>query len=40
MRVNGKVILVVGSASGMGRATVIKLVKEGAQVIAFDLLDD
>lgn len=40
MRFKGKVILVVGSASGMGRATVIKLVKEGAHVIAFDLLDD
>lgn len=40
MRFKGKVILVVGSASGMGRATVVKLVKEGAHVIAFDRLED
>jgi NAD(P)-dependent dehydrogenase (short-subunit alcohol dehydrogenase family) len=40
MRFKDNVALVVGSATGMGRSTVIKLVKEGAQVIAFDLLGD
>jgi len=40
MKHKGNVVLVVGSATGMGRATVIKLVKEGAHVIAFDLLGD
>lgn len=38
MKYQGNVALVVGSATGMGRATAIKLVKEGAHVIAFDLL--
>jgi NAD(P)-dependent dehydrogenase (short-subunit alcohol dehydrogenase family) len=40
MKYQGNVALVVGSATGMGRATVTKLVKEGAHVIAFDLLGD
>ncbi len=40
MKFKGNVALVVGSATGMGRATVIKLVKEGAHVIAFDLRGD
>lgn len=40
MRFKENIALVIGSASGMGRATVIKLVKEGAHVIAFDLLAD
>lgn len=40
MKFKGNVSLVVGSATGMGRATAIKLVKEGAHVIAFDLLGD
>ena len=40
MKFEGNIALVVGSATGMGRATVIKLVKEGAHVIAFDLLGD
>jgi NAD(P)-dependent dehydrogenase (short-subunit alcohol dehydrogenase family) len=40
MKFEGNVALVVGSATGMGRATVVKLVKEGAEVIAFDVRDD
>ncbi len=40
MKYKDNVALVVGSATGMGRATVIKLVKEGAHVIAFDLLSE
>lgn len=36
MRFNDKVILVVGSASGMGAATVKMLLEEGAHVVAFD----
>ncbi|MDR1766257.1 MAG: SDR family oxidoreductase [Lachnospiraceae bacterium] len=40
MGVEGKVTLVVGSATGMGRETVIRLVKGGATVIAFDILGD
>ncbi len=40
MKFKDNVALVVGSATGMGRATVIKLVEEGAHVIAFDLRDD
>ena len=40
MRFKDNIALVVGSATGMGRETVIKLVKEGAHVIAFDLLSD
>jgi NAD(P)-dependent dehydrogenase (short-subunit alcohol dehydrogenase family) len=40
MRFKNNVALVVGSATGMGRETVIKLVNEGANVVAFDLLGD
>ena len=40
MKFKENVALVVGSATGMGRATVIKLIKEGAHVIAFDLRED
>lgn len=40
MKFKDNIVLVVGSATGMGRATVIKLVKEGAHVIAFDLLSE
>jgi NAD(P)-dependent dehydrogenase (short-subunit alcohol dehydrogenase family) len=38
--INGKITLVIGSATGMGRETVVKLVKEGGTVIAFDILGD
>ena len=37
---DGNVALVVGSATGMGHATTVKLVKEGAHVIGFDLRAD
>jgi NAD(P)-dependent dehydrogenase (short-subunit alcohol dehydrogenase family) len=40
MKFEGNVALVIGSATGMGRATVTKLVNEGAHVIAFDLLEE
>ena len=40
MRFKDRIILVVGSATGMGRSTVVQLVKEGARVIAFDLLEN
>ena len=36
MRFENKVALVVGSACGMGNATVKQLLREGARVIAFD----
>ena len=40
MRFEHQIALVVGSACGMGRETVKKLVEEGATVIAYDLRDD
>lgn len=40
MRFKDDVILVVGSATGMGEATVRQLIQEGAHVIAFDVRDD
>lgn len=40
MKFKDNVALIVGSATGMGRATVIQLVKEGVHVIAFDLRED
>jgi NAD(P)-dependent dehydrogenase (short-subunit alcohol dehydrogenase family) len=36
MKFDNKVVLVVGSASGMGAATVRMLLEQGAKVIAFD----
>ena len=36
MRFENKVALVVGSACGMGNATVKQLLREGARVVAFD----
>ena len=36
-RFEGKVALVTGAASGIGRATVERLVEEGAQVLALDV---
>ena len=36
-RIEGKVALVTGGASGVGRATVELFVKEGAQVVFTDL---
>jgi len=40
MRFVDDVILVVGSATGMGNATVRQLIGEGAHVVAFDLRED
>lgn len=40
MRFKDDVILVVGSATGMGNATARQLIAEGAHVIAFDVRED
>ncbi|MFN5632605.1 MAG: SDR family NAD(P)-dependent oxidoreductase, partial [Sphingomonadales bacterium] len=37
MRFHGKKILVTGAASGIGRATAIRLANEGAQVTIGDI---
>lgn len=37
MRIEGTVAVVTGAASGLGRATVLRLVSQGAHVAAFDL---
>jgi NAD(P)-dependent dehydrogenase (short-subunit alcohol dehydrogenase family) len=39
-RVKGKVALVTGAASGIGRACAVLLAREGAKVIATDVQDD
>jgi NAD(P)-dependent dehydrogenase (short-subunit alcohol dehydrogenase family) len=39
-RLEGRVILVTGAAHGIGRATTLRLVSEGAQVICADLDED
>jgi NAD(P)-dependent dehydrogenase (short-subunit alcohol dehydrogenase family) len=40
MRLEGKVALVTGGASGIGEATLHKLAREGAQVVVADINDD
>jgi NAD(P)-dependent dehydrogenase (short-subunit alcohol dehydrogenase family) len=39
-RVEGKVCLVTGAASGIGRAAVLVLAREGGRIVATDLQDD
>jgi NAD(P)-dependent dehydrogenase (short-subunit alcohol dehydrogenase family) len=40
MRFKDRIALVVGSATGMGNATVRQLLEEGARVVAFDVRED
>lgn len=40
MRLEGKVAIVSGAASGMGAATARRFAKEGAKVVVADMLDD
>ncbi|WP_027108899.1 SDR family NAD(P)-dependent oxidoreductase [Lacticigenium naphthae] len=40
MKVNGKVVVVTGAGSGMGRALTLDLVKRGARVAAIDLNEE
>ena len=39
-RVNGKVALVTGAASGIGRASAIMLAAQGARVVVTDINED
>ena len=36
-RFKNKAVIVTGAASGIGRATVIRLLAEGAQILAVDI---
>lgn len=39
-RFNNKIVLVVGAGAGMGEATALQFLKEGAKVIALDMYED
>ena len=40
MRLEGKVAIISGAASGMGAATARRFAKEGAKVVIADMLED
>ncbi|MDB4897821.1 MAG: short-chain dehydrogenase [Firmicutes bacterium] len=40
MRLEGKIAIVTGAASGIGRATAIKFARDGAKVVAADINED
>ena len=40
MALAGKVAIVTGAAHGIGRATALRLAREGAQVVVADIQDD
>lgn len=40
MRFKDNIALIIGGASGMGKATALSLVQEGAHVVAFDWQED
>ncbi|MXZ15955.1 MAG: SDR family oxidoreductase, partial [Acidimicrobiales bacterium] len=39
MRLQGKVALITGTGSGIGRATALRFAAEGAQIVAVDIAD-